>query len=263
MAQAGDGSLPKKLADAAEEKLRRSLDLLPQDSDAWYTLARVLSEQDRKDEAIEAYRRSLEIATDDADACYNLAVLVGDKGDVAEEKKLLLRVLQLKPDFGKAWANLGVALASTGDIDGAEQPFLNAVKFDPNAKNWLNLERVRGTKGRHSPTEPPRHISFSIIMGVMDIPSHQGEPLYIGVQRWALFGLLAAYGENQVQRAMQNASNAAISTPQTQDNTPIPASQQIVVLEDQQPTRQRSRVLSEDSRDEEPEGDGELSPTEN
>lgn len=92
MAQAGDGSLPKKLADAAEEKLRRSLDLLPQDSDAWYTLARVLSEQDRKDEAIEAYRRSLEIATDDADACYNLAVLVGDKGDVAEEKNLLLRV---------------------------------------------------------------------------------------------------------------------------------------------------------------------------
>lgn len=45
----------------------------------------------------------------------------------------------MKPDFGKAWANLGVALASTGDIDGAEQPFLNAVKFDPNAKNWLNL----------------------------------------------------------------------------------------------------------------------------
>ena len=92
MAQAGDGPLSRKLADAAEDKLRRSLDLLPEDSDAWYTLGRVLSEQGRKEEATRAYYRSLEITSDDADACYNLAVLEGDLGRMEQEVDLLKRV---------------------------------------------------------------------------------------------------------------------------------------------------------------------------
>ncbi|KAL1504396.1 hypothetical protein AB1Y20_010802 [Prymnesium parvum] len=147
-AQAGEGALPKHLADAAEDKLRRSLELLPQDSDAWYSLARVLSEQGRKEEAISAYYKSLEITSDDADACYNLAVLVGDKGDLDEEKSLLRRALSVKPDFGAAWANLGVALASSGDLEGAEEPFRKAVLFDPNPKNWMNLARLHQHFGR-------------------------------------------------------------------------------------------------------------------
>jgi len=148
MAQAGEGPMQRKLADAAEEKLRRSLALLPEDSDAWYTLARVLSEQGRKDEAIEAYYKSLTITSDDADACYNLAVLVGDQGRMDEEQSLLRRALAVKPDFGAAWANLGVALANGGNLDAAEEPFHNAVRFDPNVKNWVNLARLHQAKGR-------------------------------------------------------------------------------------------------------------------
>jgi len=147
-AQASGGPLSPALADAAEEKLRRSLALLPEDSDAWYSLGRVLSERGNREGAVEAYRRSLAITSDDADACFNLAVLVGDGGDASEEIALLRRALSAKPDHGQAWGNLGVALASAGDLDAAEEPFHNAVRFDPSAKNWINLARLHQAKGR-------------------------------------------------------------------------------------------------------------------
>ena len=103
-AEGGEGALSPKLAAAAEEKLRRALELLPDDSDGWYSLGRVLSEQGRKDEAVEAYRRSLAITSDDAELCYNLAVLLGDQGDTEEELSLLRRALAVKPDFGRCAA---------------------------------------------------------------------------------------------------------------------------------------------------------------
>eukprot|EP00966_Prymnesium_polylepis_P130840 3026219-Prymnesium_polylepis.1 len=44
--------------------------------------------------------------------------------------------------------NLGVALANGGNLDAAEEPFHNAVRFDPNVKNWVNLARLHQAKGR-------------------------------------------------------------------------------------------------------------------
>ena len=65
-----------------------------------------------------------------------------------EEEAMLRKALQAKPDFGRAWANLGVALAASGDLDGAEEPFRNAVTYDPSGKNWINLAKLHAAKGR-------------------------------------------------------------------------------------------------------------------
>ena len=46
---------------AAIDKLERALELLPEDSDAWYSLGVLLSDQGRKDEAVAAYTRSVAI----------------------------------------------------------------------------------------------------------------------------------------------------------------------------------------------------------
>ena len=46
---------------AAIDKLERALELLPEDSDAWYSLGVLLSDQGRKDEAVAAYTRSVTI----------------------------------------------------------------------------------------------------------------------------------------------------------------------------------------------------------
>ena len=53
--------LQSYVSQAAIDKLKRALDLLPQDSDAWYSLGVLLSDQGRKDEAVAAYTRSVTI----------------------------------------------------------------------------------------------------------------------------------------------------------------------------------------------------------
>jgi tetratricopeptide (TPR) repeat protein len=144
----GDGSVPPKMANAAIDKLERALELLPEDSDAWYSLGVILSDQGRKEEAIAAYTKSVSINADDHELCYNLAVLLGDRGDAEQEIVMLNKALAAKPDFGRAWANLGVAHASGGDLDAAEEPFRNAAMYEPSAKNWINLAKLHHAKGR-------------------------------------------------------------------------------------------------------------------
>ena len=64
-----------KLAAAAEDKLRRAIELLPDDSDAYFSLGVLLSSQGRADEALEAYRASLAINADDHELCYKYGSL--------------------------------------------------------------------------------------------------------------------------------------------------------------------------------------------
>ena len=139
---------PAELAEA-EEKLARSLELLPDDSDGWFSLGRVRSDRGDADGAIAAYKRSAQINADDHELCFNLAVLLGDQGDADAEIEWLQQTLKVKPDFSKAWSNLGVAFASRGDLDSAEHPFAEAVRHDPlDHKGWVNLARLHAAKGR-------------------------------------------------------------------------------------------------------------------
>jgi len=144
-----DGSAPSaKLAAAAEDKIRRALELLPHDSDALFSLGALLSGMGRKDEAFEAYQMSLKINADDHELCYNLGVQLGDRGDYEAEIAMYKKALTIKPDFGKAWSNLGVAFASTGNLDAAEEPFSKACQHQPEEKsNWLNMARLHQAKG--------------------------------------------------------------------------------------------------------------------
>jgi len=138
-----------RYAAAAEEKLRRALELLPDDSDAWFSLGVLLSGQGRKDDALAAYEASLAINADDHELCYNLGVQLGDRQRHADEIAMYERALAIKPDFGKAWANLGVAHAASGNLDAAEAPFARACEHQPEERNnWVNLARLHQAQGR-------------------------------------------------------------------------------------------------------------------
>ncbi len=99
--------LAPKLAAAAEDKLRRALELLPQDSDALFSLGALLSSQGRKDEALEAYQASLRINADDHELCYNLGVQLGDRGRYDEEIAMYLRACVIGVESGASQALLG------------------------------------------------------------------------------------------------------------------------------------------------------------
>jgi len=143
-----DSPPPPKLAQAAEDKLRRALELLPDDSDAWFSLGVLLSNIGRSDEALAAYERALASNADDHELCYNVGVQFGDRGRHQEEITMYQRSLKVKPDFGKAWGNLGVALASSGQLDAAAEPFAKACQYQPDERNnWINLARYHQAKG--------------------------------------------------------------------------------------------------------------------
>jgi len=162
----GEGTVSKKLADAAEEKLRRAIELLPRDSDALFSLGALLSSQGRNDEAMEAYQESLKINADDHELCYNLGVQLGDRGRIDEEIGMYLRALRIKDDFGKAWSNLGVAYASTGKLAEAETPFHNACRYEPdNRKNWINLARLHQANGRADAATEAMNMAKSLPKG--------------------------------------------------------------------------------------------------
>ena len=140
---------PPKLAAAAEEKLRRAVALLPDDSDAWFSLGVLLSGQGRADDALDAYQRALASNADDHELCYNVGVQLGNRQQFEAEIAMYRRALAIKHDFGQAWSNLGVALASTGNLDAAEEPFAKACEFQPELRNnWINLGRLHMALGR-------------------------------------------------------------------------------------------------------------------
>mmetsp|Transcript_63876 Transcript_63876/g.101242 ORF Transcript_63876/g.101242 Transcript_63876/m.101242 type:complete len:561 (+) Transcript_63876:79-1761(+) len=143
-----DSPPPLKLAEAAEDKLRRAVELIPSDSDAWFSLGNLLTKMDRKSEALEAYQKSFASNADDHELCYNIGVQLGEKGDLTGEMEMYRRAIAIKHDFGQAWSNLGVALASTGQLEAAEQPFQNACTYQPDSEtNWINLARLYQAMG--------------------------------------------------------------------------------------------------------------------
>ena len=137
-----------KLAAAAEDKLRRAVELLPDDSDAWFSLGVLLSGQGRADDALAAYQSALRSNADDHELCYNVGVQLGDRKQFDAEIAMYRQALAIKPDFGNAWSNLGVAYASQGKLEAAMEPFTQACVHQPEVKNnWINLARLHMAQG--------------------------------------------------------------------------------------------------------------------
>lgn len=124
----------------AEAFVRRSLDLLPSDSDALFNLGLVLSKKGDSAGALKAYEASAAVNADDVELLYNLAMKYGEANRRDDEVQTYRKALLAQPSFGKARCNLGAALAETGDLDGALAEFLEAVRHDPTSPTpWQNL----------------------------------------------------------------------------------------------------------------------------
>ena len=104
--------------DQAETKIRKALELLEEkDSDAFFTLGMLLSEQGKDQESIETYKKGLELNDEDAEMLYNLGTKLGEMGDTKEEMKMYARATQMDPTLGGPWLNWGTALAQSGNLD--------------------------------------------------------------------------------------------------------------------------------------------------
>jgi tetratricopeptide (TPR) repeat protein len=105
-------------AEASAEAYRRYLDLVPDDADAWKSLAILESERRRFTEAYGAFRRAVEYSDEPEDVYFNWAITAVRNGDAAQHEACIDRLRELDPD---GWRTL-LARADRQEAEGEIWP---------------------------------------------------------------------------------------------------------------------------------------------
>jgi tetratricopeptide (TPR) repeat protein len=142
----------------AEQNLRRSLSLDPENVQARFDLAEAVLRQGRTDDAVPLFLDVLRLDLDNQPATLNVAILLNEKANASGDQKGLAhsvdyfrRADSLKPLSGEPLARYGMALLALGEFDEAEGALQRVVGSDtasplaPVVKNVQEtLKAVRG-----------------------------------------------------------------------------------------------------------------------
>ena len=126
------------------EKLAASItEKFPKHSFSWKVLAAALKQNGRIDESLVASQKSVELDPQDAEAYYNLGIVMQELGRLDEAEAIYKKAITLKPDH-KTHNNLGIVMQELGRLDEAEASYKKAIKLKPDfiqaIKNrWLLL----------------------------------------------------------------------------------------------------------------------------
>lgn len=140
---------------AAEAELRALLADERQDARALYrihkTLAAVLAEQGRNEEAAVAYQQALAAYPDDSDTMTELGIVLGRLKRYEEAIAVYRRALSIPPELAQTHLNLAVALAVTGRIDEAVAANRRALELNPQSiEAHTNLAVIFARTGRRA-----------------------------------------------------------------------------------------------------------------
>ena len=97
----------------------------------FYNQGVVLQNQGHAQAAIEKYREALAIMPDHEGAMHNLGALLSDTGQDAEAVGLLERLVELNPNGGEAHYSLGNALQNLGRLEEAVTHYQEALRLRP------------------------------------------------------------------------------------------------------------------------------------
>jgi superkiller protein 3 len=118
--------------------------LRSQDPSLWAYQAKVLGEMGRADEAVEAYRTALKLNPRYWQAQGALGDLLAQSGRIPEALTEYEAVLRQQPDNAVALFNRGELLLRQGRENEAREAFLRVLELDPNhAPARLRLERLQ------------------------------------------------------------------------------------------------------------------------
>jgi tetratricopeptide (TPR) repeat protein len=132
----------------AEQEYRAALVLDSQNDDIYVSLAYVLIEQNKSDDAASAAREALRLNPNNDMAHNNLGGALGAEGNLDGEISEEREALRLNPNNVLAHINLGVALGSKGDLDGEIAEEREALRLNPNsAMAHASLGVALGSKG--------------------------------------------------------------------------------------------------------------------
>jgi len=111
---------------------QKTVELLPDDANAYFNLGVALQALGQLDQAMANYRRALEIKSDYDEASNNLGTALQDLGRLDEAIASFRRTLEIRPDYADAYYNLGNALKNLGQLDDATASYRRALEIKPN-----------------------------------------------------------------------------------------------------------------------------------
>jgi tetratricopeptide (TPR) repeat protein len=140
---------------SAEEQLRRSLKLEPDDVEAMGNLGVAVMRQNRPDEAMEIFRDVLRLEAENQPSTLHIAMLWNDKANATGDQDALAKAMEyyrradnLAPLSGEALARYGAAVAALGDLDAAEPIVARAVGGDDASPLAPTLKGIQETLKR-------------------------------------------------------------------------------------------------------------------
>jgi len=118
--------------DDAINSYKQSLKINSKFVEAHNNLGNLLREMNYLDEAKKSFQAAISLKPDYVEALFSLSLVFQELGLLDEEVECLKKVTILKPKFTNAFNNLGVALKALGKFNNAIQAFKSAIKIHPN-----------------------------------------------------------------------------------------------------------------------------------
>ncbi len=106
---------------------RKSLELLPSNTESWTIYGLALAQQQQYDGAAEAFKEAFALNPEDVWGRQNLAICLKKLGRRDEAIREFQRALKVKPRFGLAWLGLGEVYEETGRTNLAEDCYQKAL----------------------------------------------------------------------------------------------------------------------------------------
>ena len=103
----------------------------------WKVLAAALKQNGRIDESLIASQKSVQLNPQDAEAYYNLGIVMQDLGRLDEAEAIYKKAITLKPDH-KTYNNLGIVMQELGRLDEAEASYKKAITLKPDFIQAIN-----------------------------------------------------------------------------------------------------------------------------
>ena len=141
--------------EAAVNKLRLAISLLPTNAVAWNSLALAYHHSGNPTNAANAYRKALSLNPDLVEARYNLGCLLLEQNRLDGAKAEFTAYTMRRPKDVEGWLKLGSVQLRLREVSGAEKSFSDAWKMssnNPAALNGLGLAQLQ----RNHPREAAR-----------------------------------------------------------------------------------------------------------
>lgn len=105
--------------------------LAPSDGRAGATVATLLVERGRHDEAVAVLEQTLGRTPDYADGWFNLGFIHEQRGDIEAAERCFRRALELNPKLDRAWYGLALALIRAGRLQEAIPALQENIRLQP------------------------------------------------------------------------------------------------------------------------------------